>query len=354
MRLLELDLDHKSLSPLSTEFIANLLQENYHLEKLSLFSNYISDTGVERLLPTLLAHPSLGSIILSYNSIGDKGAGHISRLIASKRLYSVDLDENDIHHEGIQELLKSLENNNRIISLSLNGNPGFGVAERARCEHLLERNYLRHLEQNRRAAELLHMCRVMVLLPWSWDIKIMILRQIQLDLTHQEFWIVLNTLCDRRLIGTLNTDAKFSIHELVRQCKRTQLNIPQGISLLDIDGIWNSLVGSMLLRPVSKLFPTDRWTAFINRFTNTFVESICGDIGTVWFAVVHRSQFLTQTIRDYSDIRALLNHNIRIPTFANVLEVLYAYTQMEPDTTGFHDDLVSEYILNVYELAADE
>jgi hypothetical protein len=354
MPLLELDLDHKSLSPLSTEFIANLLEENKHLEKLSLFSNYISDIGVERLFPALLAHPSLGSVILSYNSIGDKGAGHLSRLMSSKRWYSVDLDENDIRQEGIHELLNSLENNFRIISLSLNGNPGFGPTERDRCEQYLERNYLLHLEQNHRAAEFLRMCRIMILLPWSWDIKIMILRQSGLDITHQEFWILLNTLCDRRQIGQLNLDTKFSIHELLRQSKRCQLDIPQGISLLDIDGLWNSLIGSTLLKPVSKLFPTDHWTGFINRFTHSVVESVCGDIGTVWFAVVHRSQFVTQTIRDYSDFRAILNHSIRIPSLSNVMNSILEYTQMEPDTTGFHDDVMGEYILNVYELTVDE
>jgi hypothetical protein len=346
---LELDLDHKSLSSRSTGLIVDLLRENKAVEKLSLFSNYISDDGVDILYHTLLDHPSIKTIVLSYNAIGNRGAGILARLVEQKRLYSLDLDENEIERDGVALIIESVNRNRYITTVSLHGNPGFQHEEQIQLELLLRRNKEYMYLQNTKAAEFLVTARMLMMIDCCWDLKCMILKQIGLDVTHSEFWMLTNSICNQEIWKEFDTTRRFSLRELLRQCRAIQTPI-QSLSLIDVKSTWD-WISALHVNSVSKLLasPIPSWDL------NELVGLLCSQ---KWiysmFSSVQESVWQRMTSREtIPDLKEFLTHSMSMSNprlkIVGILETMNEILQSDPDTTGFHDDQIAEYVLKFYE-----
>jgi len=132
--LRHLDLAGNMIGVLGAKMLAEMLVENDILEELWLFRNYaICDEGVEALSKGLSKNNSLK--LLKLENIGMTYVGAVvvaEKLLINKSLTSLDLSDNDIGHKddlGEQAFAKVLRTNSSLITLQLiySGISNFGA-----------------------------------------------------------------------------------------------------------------------------------------------------------------------------------------------------------------------------------
>jgi len=110
--------------------IAKALPYNVHLTSLDLRSNRISDQGVEAIVAALQScrpNHSLKELILSWNSITDRGASKVASLLQDKNcpLERLDLSCNDrIYDTGLRTVVEALKCNSCLRELNVFGCDG--------------------------------------------------------------------------------------------------------------------------------------------------------------------------------------------------------------------------------------
>ncbi|NGX38634.1 MAG: hypothetical protein K1000chlam2_01810, partial [Chlamydiae bacterium] len=84
---------------------------------------YVQNEGAEALAAAFERNSSLESLILRYNSIGDKGAKALAAsLLINQSLLKLDLSDNDIADERAKALAPFLEKNQTLLKLDLSSN----------------------------------------------------------------------------------------------------------------------------------------------------------------------------------------------------------------------------------------
>ncbi|XP_021145129.2 dynein regulatory complex subunit 5 isoform X1 [Columba livia] len=99
--------------------LAVALKKCHNLKVFKLTRSKVDDNQTRLLVRNLLDHPCLVELNLSHNLIRDKGAQAVGKLINCSRLETLDLCNNQIHHEGAQALAQALAENSTLTSLNL-------------------------------------------------------------------------------------------------------------------------------------------------------------------------------------------------------------------------------------------
>jgi hypothetical protein len=221
--MISINLDHQSLTSESAEQIIHHLKEQ-EIDQLSLFSNHLGDIGISLVVPALIT-TKIRRISLAYNSIKNKGATHLSRLIEQNQTIKyLDLDENLIEQDGITQLLNKLEYNHNLVNLSLAGNPGLTIVNNERLKFLLNRNRTKWKARNKRMGEIVDVGRKLIVLSISPEIKMEILKRMYPnDFTQKELVSVL-VILDKIRLGQLNKGDRFEADVLLRECIYLRLN----------------------------------------------------------------------------------------------------------------------------------
>jgi NLR family CARD domain-containing protein 3 len=122
-----LDLKGNNIGERGVCFLAQLLQENDSIKKLSLEWNNIglSDTGLATLCSALYHNTALQELDLRNNQISQSGSQAIADLIRSnKTLKKIDLKWNEIGRQGGALILQAVQENTMIQAVELTGNKG--------------------------------------------------------------------------------------------------------------------------------------------------------------------------------------------------------------------------------------
>ena len=105
-----LDLGYNVITSKGASILADALQYNNTLEQLSLWNNYIGDTGVDILCTALSMNKNnLRKLDLSENDITDAGAGYLGQMLKNNTILThLTLSRNNISDEGIEELANAI------------------------------------------------------------------------------------------------------------------------------------------------------------------------------------------------------------------------------------------------------
>jgi hypothetical protein len=100
--------------------LANALNQNTTLLELDIYANQIGDKGTIEIAKALEINKTLKSITLNFNNIGDSGATALaSALSQNKTLDFLYLNNNKIGIEGTRKLITALEINTTLNFISL-------------------------------------------------------------------------------------------------------------------------------------------------------------------------------------------------------------------------------------------
>ena len=122
---IELWLDSNSITSQGALILADALRNNNTLQKLDLYNNRVSDSGVSFLVKSLLdSNFTLKILNLGRNGITNEGVRFLAQMFKTNTsLTNLYLQQNDISDDGVRLLANAIENHNKtLIELYLNGN----------------------------------------------------------------------------------------------------------------------------------------------------------------------------------------------------------------------------------------
>ncbi|XP_029903617.1 dynein regulatory complex subunit 5 [Myripristis murdjan] len=127
------------------ECLAKALKACKTLKLLRLHQSKVEDEKCRLLVKSLLDHPSLRELDLSYNIIGDRGARAIGKLLNRSKLETLNVCNNNIRGPGGQALAHALSKNSTLLSLNLRLNCLGDEGGQAIGQALLNNSTLLHL-----------------------------------------------------------------------------------------------------------------------------------------------------------------------------------------------------------------
>lgn len=113
---------------------------------LRLHQSKVEDEKCRLLVKSLLDHPSLRELDLSYNIIGDRGARAIGKLLNRSKLETLNICNNNIRGPGSKALAHALSKNSTLLSLNLRLNRLGDEGGQAIGQALLNNSTLLHLD----------------------------------------------------------------------------------------------------------------------------------------------------------------------------------------------------------------
>ncbi|CAF2185297.1 unnamed protein product [Rotaria magnacalcarata] len=121
--LVTLELAWNEIGDDEAKAIAYSIQQNKMITTLDLQHNLIGPKGAQHLAKVLQENMTLTTINLENNRIGDQGAEYFANALRlNKRLASLNLRTNQIRSQGIQHLSMALEQNQTLTKLNLRSN----------------------------------------------------------------------------------------------------------------------------------------------------------------------------------------------------------------------------------------
>ena len=122
------DLEDKDMALFSQSISRNKLVP---IEVLRFSFNKFTCVGVENLMNAIWGSTTLKELRLDNNNVNDRGAQLVAVVLTSVKLQVIDLGFNSITTVGIKALMKSLAENDSLLSLTLSGNPLDTTASKA-------------------------------------------------------------------------------------------------------------------------------------------------------------------------------------------------------------------------------
>jgi len=120
--LTELYLSDNAVGDKGVEALGEALSTNRKVQVVELAFNNLGPAGVEPFLRRTFAHPSLTSLNLGNNRIGDRGAQLVAACLPSTILETLDLGFNSICCSGMKALMHAILCCPRLQTLTLSGN----------------------------------------------------------------------------------------------------------------------------------------------------------------------------------------------------------------------------------------
>ena len=121
--LTSLNLGFNNIGDQGAQAIAEILANNTTLTSLNLRSNNIDDQGAQAIAKALANNTTLTSLNLGWNNIDDQGVQAIAEALANNTtLTSLDFYDNNIGDQGAQAIAESLRDNTTLTYLVLSTN----------------------------------------------------------------------------------------------------------------------------------------------------------------------------------------------------------------------------------------
>ncbi len=125
-----LDLSSNSLDEEECDLIGSSLSKNYSLTTLNLTNCQLTYEALRKIIRGLMSHPTLKTLIVSKNNIGDQGMIILgSFLFGNRSLSDLNINDCSVTKHGFTEFLISLLNNKYLTNINISGNPIEGLEE---------------------------------------------------------------------------------------------------------------------------------------------------------------------------------------------------------------------------------
>lgn len=144
-----LSLAESNLGHIEITRLAQSLTRNRHrlvLESLCLSFNNITCSGVEVLTNALWGSETLRELRLDHNRIGDRGIQFIAALSTRSTIESLDVSNNCFAKSGWKSIFQSITMKDKLLSLSISGNPIDSPSAQALCNALTSNSSLKFLD----------------------------------------------------------------------------------------------------------------------------------------------------------------------------------------------------------------